>query len=72
MQEYEIRALSAGHPILIIDARYLSDHAAIRSAKDLARDRPFEVGRGLGRIYVPPKTHQGPGITVHRWHGPGA
>jgi hypothetical protein len=55
VQEYEIRVLSSGHPIIIIDAKYFSDHAAVRSAKDLAQGRPFEVWRGLSRIYAPPK-----------------
>jgi hypothetical protein len=55
MQQYEIRVLSSGHPISIIEAGYFSDHAAVRSAKNLAKDRPFEVWRGLDCIYAPPK-----------------
>jgi hypothetical protein len=55
MQQYEIRVLSSGHPILIIEATHVSDHAAVRAAKSYARDRPFEVWRNLDCIYAPPK-----------------
>ena len=55
MQEYEIRVLSSGHPILVTEAKYFSDHAAVRAAKSLAHDRQFEVWRGLDCIYAPPK-----------------
>ena len=58
MQEYEIRVLSSGHPILITEAKYFSDHAAVRSAKSLAADRPFEVWRGSDCIYAPLKQTQ--------------
>ena len=43
MQQYEIRVLSSGHPIVINEATHLSDHAAMKSARDLAGDRQFEV-----------------------------
>jgi hypothetical protein len=36
MHEYEIRVLSSGHPIVINEAMHLSDHAAVKSARDLA------------------------------------
>ena len=55
MREYEIRVLSSGHPIAIIEATHLSDHAAVRSAKDLAGDKSFEVWRGVDCIYAPPR-----------------
>ena len=58
MQDYEIRVLSSGHAIFIIEARHLSDHAAVRAAKNLAGDRPFEVWRDLDCIYAPPKPPQ--------------
>ena len=51
MHEYEIRILSGGHIILVMEEILLSDHAAIRSAKKVAADRPFEVWRGLDCIY---------------------
>jgi hypothetical protein len=70
VQEYEIRVLSAGHPILIVDAGYGSDHAAVRSAKELAQDRPFEVWRSLECIYAPLKQAHGLGISARRWHRP--
>jgi hypothetical protein len=60
VQEYEIRVLSSGHPIVINEAMYLSDHTAVRSARDLAGGRPFEVWRGLECIYAPPKLHLTP------------
>ena len=55
MHEYEIRVVSSGHAIVVIEEMHISDHAAVRSAKKLAGDRPFEVWRGLDCIYEPPK-----------------
>ena len=55
MGEYEIRVLSSGHATLIIEQTHLSDHAAVRSARKFAGDRPFEVWRGIDCIYAPPK-----------------
>ena len=60
MHEYQIRVLSSGHPIDIIEAMHLSDDVAMRSAKNLAGDRPFEVWRGLDCIYTPPRAHLAP------------
>lgn len=67
MREYEIRVLSAGHVALIVDEIHLNDHAAIRSARKYAGDRPFGVWRGSDCIYAPEKMpqaaarlHQGP------------
>jgi hypothetical protein len=60
MLDYEIRVLSAGHAILIIEVRHLSDQAAVRAAKNLAGDRPFEVWRDLDCIYAPPKPPRDP------------
>jgi hypothetical protein len=60
MHEYQIRVLSSGHPIAVIEATHLSDHAAMRSARDLAGNRPFEVWRGLDCIYAPPRTRLAP------------
>lgn len=51
MHEYEIRILSAGHPVTIIEEMHLSDHAAIRSARKYAADKPFEVWRGLECVF---------------------
>jgi hypothetical protein len=51
VQEYEIRVLSAGGTIAVMEEIHLSDHAAIRSAKKFADDRSFEVWRGLDCIY---------------------
>src|SRR5438067_2110488 len=47
MHEYEIRVLSAGRTVLITSQIQLSDHAAIRSGRKMAADKPFEVWRGL-------------------------
>ncbi len=60
MHEYQIRVLSSGHPIVIIEAMHLSDHDAVRAAKNVAGDRPFEVWRGLDCIYAPSKTRLAP------------
>jgi hypothetical protein len=60
MHEYQIRVLSSGHPIVIDDAMHPDDHAAMKSARTLAGDRPFEVWRGLDCIYAPPKTRLTP------------
>jgi hypothetical protein len=54
MHEYEIRVLSAGRTVLITSQIQLSDHAAIRSGKKIAADKPFEVWRGLDCIYGRP------------------
>jgi hypothetical protein len=43
MHEYEIRVLSRGQIILITSQVQLSDNAAIRSARKIGADRPFEV-----------------------------
>ena len=63
MHEYRIKVLSSGHPILVVDATHISDHDAVRSAKDLADDNLFEVWRGLDCIYAPPKAHLAPVAT---------
>jgi hypothetical protein len=60
MHEYRIKVLSSGHPIVVIDAAHVSDHDAVKSAKDLADDKQFEVWRGLDCIYAPPKPHLAP------------
>lgn len=62
MHEYEIRVLSAGHAVFIIEEMHLSDHAAVRSAKKFAGDRTFEVWRGLDCIYEPPAATRVPGV----------
>jgi hypothetical protein len=54
MHEYEIRVLSAGHTVIIIEETYLSDHAAVRSGRKFAGERCFEVWRGLDCIYETP------------------
>jgi len=55
MREYEIRVLSSGHTTMIIEQSHLSDHAAVRSARKFAGDRPFEVWRGIDCIFAPTK-----------------
>lgn len=60
MHEYEVRVLSSGHAIFIIEEIHLSDHAAMRSAKNLAGEKAFEVWRGLDCIYAPNKPPQSP------------
>ena len=60
VREYQIRVLSSGHPIVVDDVMHVSDHAAVKSGRDLAGDRPFEVWRGLDCIYAPPKTRLTP------------
>ena len=60
MHEYRIKVLSSGHPIVVIDETHISDHDAVRSAKDLADDKMFEVWRGSECIYAPPKPHLAP------------
>jgi len=55
MREYEIRVLSSGHTTMIIEQTHLSDHAAVRSARKFAGDRPFEVWQGTDCIYAPSK-----------------
>jgi hypothetical protein len=64
MHEYEIRILQAGDsPSLITAEIHLSDTAAIRSARKMARGRPFEVWRGVecisgrARLSEPPAKH---------------
>jgi hypothetical protein len=51
MHEYEIRILSAGHTVAVIDEVQRSDSFAIRSAKKFAGTRPFEVWRGSDCVY---------------------
>jgi hypothetical protein len=51
MHEYEIRILSAGHTVAVIDEVQRSDSVAIRSAKKFAGTRPFEVWRGSDCVY---------------------
>ena len=54
MQQYEIRILREdGSAALIVAAVHLNDPAAIRSARYIARDRKFEVWRGLDCVYGP-------------------
>ena len=67
MREYEIRVLSSGHATLIIEQTHLSDHAAIRSARKFAGDRPFEVWRGVDCIYASAKA---PPMAAGLHHGP--
>jgi len=54
MREYEIRVFSHGRSQTVIEVMHLNDHAAIRAAKKMAGDRPFEVWRDLDCIYSPP------------------
>jgi hypothetical protein len=52
MRDYEIRVQSVGHTTAIIEEVHFSDHGAVRSAKKLAGDNPFEVWRGLDCVYA--------------------
>lgn len=63
MHEYRIQVLSSGHPIVVIESMHLNDHEAVRSARDIAGDRSFEVWRGLDCIHSPPKVHTAPAAT---------
>ena len=51
MHNYEIRVLSSGHLVAIIEQTYLNDHAAVRAARKYAGNRSFEVWRGVDCIY---------------------
>ena len=53
MREYEIRVLSNGHASTIIEQINLDDAAALRSARNFAGGRDFEVWRGNDRIHPP-------------------
>jgi hypothetical protein len=57
MQEYEIRILNQGHGDTIIEVVHLNDHAAVRAARKMARDKAFEVWRGLDCIYAGSRAH---------------
>ena len=53
MDEYEIRVLNSnGTCSAIIEQIQLNDHAAIRSAQRIAKEKKFEVWRGLDCIYA--------------------
>jgi hypothetical protein len=60
MHGYEIRILSAGHTIAVIEEMHFNDHGAVRSAKKIAGDRRFEVWRGLDCIYGTDNTSREP------------
>jgi len=62
MRGYEIRVLNSGHATMIIEENHLNDHAAIRSARKYAADRPFEVWRDDDCIYSLPSARQ---VSVH-------
>jgi hypothetical protein len=52
MQEYEIRVLRPNLSTeLVVEMVHLSDIAAVPSSKRIAKDRPFEVWRGLYCVY---------------------
>jgi hypothetical protein len=59
-REYEIRVLSAGHTITVIEEFHFSDHSAVRSAKKFAGNQPFELWRGLDRVYGTPNAGRDP------------
>jgi hypothetical protein len=54
MQVYEIRILpgAPGNGPTLIEASYVSDYSAIRSAQTIANGRGFEVWRGLECIFA--------------------
>jgi len=62
MLEYEIRVLSSGHAIAVLEEMHLSNHAAVHSASRLAGNLPFEVWCGTDCIYESPSTPRG------QWH----
>jgi len=51
MHEYEIRILSQGHTLTIIEEVHLNDHSAVRAGQKAAAGRKFEVWRGLDCVY---------------------
>jgi hypothetical protein len=54
MLEYEIRVLSEeARTSLIIEVIHSSDYAAVCAARKFAGHRPFEVWRGLDRVFGP-------------------
>jgi hypothetical protein len=59
MHEYEIRVLSSGHTIAVLEEMHFSDHAAVRSAREFAGDLPCEVWRGIDCIYETPSPPRG-------------
>jgi hypothetical protein len=60
MHEYEIRILSQGHTLAIIEEVHLNDHSAVRAGQKAAAGRKFEVWRGLDCIYGISNTPRGP------------
>jgi hypothetical protein len=51
MHVYEIRVLSAGKIIAVIEEMHLNDRSAIRSAKKFGSGKPFEVWCGPVCVY---------------------
>jgi hypothetical protein len=52
MHQYEIRILHADKTTdIVIEGAHLSDLAAVRAAKRIAEERPFEVWRDLDCVY---------------------
>jgi len=52
MQHYDIRILKDDrHTSMLFEGMYLSDHSAIRAAKNMADGNTFEVWRGMDCIY---------------------
>ncbi len=62
MHTYEIRVLSVGHTIAIVEEVHFSDHAAIRSGKNVAGVKPFEVWRGSDCVYATPRVYGTPKV----------
>ena len=62
MHDYEIRVLSSGHAISVVEVRQLNDHTAIRSGRKIAADRPFQVWKGIECIYGRSRTTPAGGI----------
>lgn len=52
MQTYEIRILNDNLSTrAIVEQQYINDNAAVRSARQFAEPRQFEVWRGLTCVY---------------------
>jgi hypothetical protein len=69
MQNYEIRVLNDDlSSRAVVEQRYISDQSAIRSARQFAESRRFEVWRGLtcvsGVIRAMPVVQPSPGAPV--------
>jgi hypothetical protein len=56
MRYYEVRLLSAVGMSAPMEVASLTDRAAIRQGRKLAGSRPFEIWKGLDRVYESPNS----------------